>query len=148
MPWQVVVDLIAQKGLPFYKDMGEMLPGYYKGQPKPELTRIVLNTSKCTAATPFVLSHRAMELSAHVPLRSSGLGTTVFAAASASEDRENWGPPQVTNQAKLCVCLMVCNCITYALMRPPSCALVWDFVAPVGFVAVGGFTYSFECALS
>jgi len=57
---KIVLDFIAQKGLPFYKDIFRMMPGYYKGQPKPELARVVWDTKARTSTPPVILSHRAM----------------------------------------------------------------------------------------
>ncbi|KAG1665968.1 hypothetical protein FOA52_003192 [Chlamydomonas sp. UWO 241] len=101
---QIAIDVVAQKGLHYHKDMGDSLPGFYKGQPKPELMRVVVDTSAGIAAAPVVLSHRATELGVHAAAPKAGaarLSSVLFAAASASEDRENWGPPQVVTKLRV-----------------------------------------------
>ena len=68
--------------------------GYFRGQPKPELTRLIIDVAQRTVNAQ-TLSHRSMEGGIVAPGRVGRPHRYVWAAAAANEDASNWGPSQV-----------------------------------------------------
>jgi len=94
----LVVDLVGQEGSGAWRDMTTMMAGYYRGQPKPELTRLVVDVVGGGVAS-RVVSHRSVERGALVaPQRTGRPHKVLYAATSGNEDAENWGPPQVISK--------------------------------------------------
>lgn len=85
--------------------------GYFSGQPKPEATRFVADTSTTTLTT-RTLSHRSAEQACVAPSRVGRLHRTLFAAAAGVEDARGWGPPQVGFRILHVLCLDTRPCGT------------------------------------
>ncbi|GAX81610.1 hypothetical protein CEUSTIGMA_g9038.t1 [Chlamydomonas eustigma] len=147
----VVMDAVMQKGLSHFKDMTEVMPGYYKGEPKPTLTRITVDINLKTA-TVEGLSHRSMENGAevHTVVRMSSTFAMspipvfppriFFASTSAADDKEHWGPPQVLTRLEVAPTLQdLGQNTTYARVgssRRGSTCEIWNpgprsFLGPV-----------------